>query len=136
MSPTVKAKKTSRDDNRRTLALIRPDALRHHKGTQYARFIVCLLATTRYNKSIRPLYDTKLIAIVFFPDEILEKVKEAGFSIAMAKEVTLTREEAEDFYAEHRGKDFFETLVTNMCRYLFEIDNSTEHISHRGLTRY
>lgn len=51
-----------------------------------------------------------------FIDEILEKIKESGFSIAMAKEVTLTQEEAEDFYAEHRGKDFFEPLVQNMCR--------------------
>ena len=50
-------------------------------------------------------------------DEIMDKIKEAGFSIAMAKEVALTREEAEDFYAEHKGKDFFESLVQNMCRF-------------------
>ncbi|XP_028393484.1 thioredoxin domain-containing protein 3 homolog isoform X2 [Dendronephthya gigantea] len=79
VSPTVKTKKVAKESSHRTLALIRPDALRHHK------------------------------------DEILEKIKESGFSIAMAKEVTLTQEEAEDFYAEHRGKDFFEPLVRNMC---------------------
>ncbi len=60
-----------------------------------------------------------MFTLIFFLDEILEKIKEAGFSIAMAKEVTLTREEAEDFYAEHRGKDFFESLVQNMCRYCY-----------------
>ena len=37
----------------------------------------------------------------------------------MAKEVNLTREEAEDFYSEHKGKDFFEALVQNMCRYCY-----------------
>ena len=49
----------------------------------------------------------------------MDKIKEAGFSIAMAKEVNLTREEAEDFYSEHKGKDFFEALVQNMCRYCY-----------------
>ncbi|CAB3983118.1 thioredoxin domain-containing 3 homolog isoform X4 [Paramuricea clavata] len=79
VSPTVTTRKASKESSQRTLALIRPDALRHHK------------------------------------DEIMDKIKEAGFSIAMAKEVDLTREEAEDFYAEHKGKDFFESLVQNMC---------------------
>ena len=51
-------------------------------------------------------------------DSILAKINESGFSIAMAKELTLSREEAEDFYAEHKDKDFFESLVSNMCRYL------------------
>ena len=50
-------------------------------------------------------------------DSILAKINESGFSIAMAKELTLSREEAEDFYDEHKGKDFFESLVSNMCRY-------------------
>ena len=32
---------------------------------------------------------------------LLEKIKEAGFEIAMVKEMTITKEMAEDFYKEH-----------------------------------
>lgn len=78
VSPAVKTKRR-RSSSQRTLALIRPEALRQHK------------------------------------DSILAKINESGFSIAMAKELTLSREEAEDFYDEHKGKDFFESLVSNMC---------------------
>ena len=48
----------------------------------------------------------------------------------MAKEVNLTREEAEDFYSEHKGKDFFEALVQNMCRYCYYCPLS-EDVSRR-----
>lgn len=65
----------------------------------------------------------KLFDKISLSDEILDKVQEAGFSIAMAKEVNLTREEAEDFYSEHKGKDFFESLVQNMCRYCYHWTN-------------
>ena len=36
----------------------------------------------------------------------------------MSKEITLSREQAEAFYAEHKDTDFFETLVTNMTRFV------------------
>ena len=36
----------------------------------------------------------------------------------MSKEITLSREQAEAFYAEHKGSDFFETLVENMTRFV------------------
>ena len=47
-------------------------------------------------------------------DAILQKIEEAGFKIAMQKEVTLTREQAEDFYSEHRDKEYFDPLVKQM----------------------
>lgn len=36
----------------------------------------------------------------------------------MSKEMTLSRDQAEAFYAEHKDADFFETLVTNMTRFV------------------
>ena len=33
---------------------------------------------------------------------LLAKIREAGFEIAMQKEVTITKQQAEDFYKEHR----------------------------------
>ncbi|NWV27727.1 TXND3 protein, partial [Origma solitaria] len=47
-------------------------------------------------------------------DEIIKKVKEAGFSISKIKEEALTREMAAQFYKDHEGKPFFEDLVNCM----------------------
>ena len=45
---------------------------------------------------------------------ILARFEQQGFNIAAAKMVQLNREQAEGFYAEHRGKPFFEPLVEYM----------------------
>ena len=50
-------------------------------------------------------------------DNILGKIKEAGFNISLSKETHLTREMAEQLYSEHKGKDFFEDLTGLMSRY-------------------
>ncbi|XP_049672695.1 thioredoxin domain-containing protein 3 [Accipiter gentilis] len=47
-------------------------------------------------------------------DDIMQKVKEAGFTISKVKEEALTREMATQFYKDHKGKPFFEHLVTCM----------------------
>ncbi|XP_061183794.1 thioredoxin domain-containing protein 6-like isoform X2 [Saccostrea echinata] len=47
-------------------------------------------------------------------DEILANINEAGFKVAMQKEVQLTKEMAEDFYREHKDQDYFEELVLRM----------------------
>lgn len=47
-------------------------------------------------------------------DDIMQKVKEAGFNISKVKEEALTREMATQFYKDHKGKPFFEHLVTCM----------------------
>ncbi|NXU13048.1 TXND3 protein, partial [Pardalotus punctatus] len=47
-------------------------------------------------------------------DEIIKKVKEAGFSISKVKEQALTREMVTQFYKDHEGKPFFEDLVNCM----------------------
>ncbi|KAM6315241.1 thioredoxin domain-containing protein 3 [Aegotheles albertisi] len=47
-------------------------------------------------------------------DDIMQKVKDAGFTISKIKEEDLTREMAAQFYKDHEGKPFFEDLVTCM----------------------
>ncbi|XP_048454661.1 thioredoxin domain-containing protein 6-like [Rhincodon typus] len=47
-------------------------------------------------------------------DEIIQKIKQAGFIISHMDEKTLSREMAEEFYKEHKGKPFFEQLVDYM----------------------
>lgn len=46
--------------------------------------------------------------------EIYTRFEQAGLKIIAARMKRLTREEAETFYAVHRGKPFFERLVTFM----------------------
>jgi len=47
-------------------------------------------------------------------DSILRTIEEAGFNIAMSKEMYLSREQAEEFYEEHKGEHYFESLINNM----------------------
>ncbi|NXJ92906.1 TXND3 protein, partial [Corythaixoides concolor] len=47
-------------------------------------------------------------------DDIMQKVKDAGFTISKIKEEALTREMATKFYKDHKGKPFFEQLVACM----------------------
>uniref|UniRef100_A0A8C7RR76 Nucleoside diphosphate kinase-like domain-containing protein n=1 Tax=Oncorhynchus mykiss TaxID=8022 RepID=A0A8C7RR76_ONCMY len=49
-------------------------------------------------------------------DTIMNQIKEAGFSISQVKETKLTREMAEEFYKDHKGKDFFNNLVDYMSQ--------------------
>ena len=58
---------------------------------------------------------------------MLEKVQEAGFEIAMQKELTLTKEQAAEFYREHEGKDYFESLCNTMSRYVVCIYTCINH---------
>lgn len=46
--------------------------------------------------------------------EVLVEIEKAGFAIKALKMVHLNQIQAEGFYAEHKGKDFFEPLVTFM----------------------
>ncbi|VDP70303.1 unnamed protein product [Echinostoma caproni] len=53
-------------------------------------------------------------AYELYKEEILEKIKEAGFVVAMQKEIQLTKEQAEEYYSEHRGETYFGELTTVM----------------------
>ena len=47
-------------------------------------------------------------------DEINGMIKENGFKIVASKRVNATRDQFETFYAEHKGKPFYEGLVEFM----------------------
>lgn len=47
---------------------------------------------------------------------IIARLEAEGFAIKAMKRVHLTRAEAEGFYAEHKGRGFFDELVTFMSR--------------------
>ncbi len=49
-------------------------------------------------------------------DEILAKIEEAGFTVAMQKLLHLSKEQAEEFYSEHRDEAYFDELTTTMSR--------------------
>jgi nucleoside-diphosphate kinase len=46
--------------------------------------------------------------------DILSRFEKEGLKIVAMKMIYLTKEKAEDFYAVHKGKPFFEELVTYM----------------------
>ena len=46
--------------------------------------------------------------------EVLQRIQEAGFRVRALKMLRLTKEEAEGFYAVHRGRPFFEDLTDFM----------------------
>jgi nucleoside-diphosphate kinase len=45
---------------------------------------------------------------------ILARIEQAGFTVRAMRRVHLSRREAEEFYAVHRGKPFFPGLTTYM----------------------
>ncbi len=47
---------------------------------------------------------------------IIARLEQEGFTIKAMKRLHLTRAEAEGFYAEHKGRGFFDELVTFMSR--------------------
>jgi nucleoside-diphosphate kinase len=48
-------------------------------------------------------------------NQIFERYLEAGLTFGDMQVLTLKREEAAAFYAEHEGKDFFDGLLDAMC---------------------
>jgi nucleoside diphosphate kinase len=57
-----------------------------------------------------------LVFLSIYIDQILAKIRESGFKVAMSKEIHLTKEQAEEFYKEHQGQEYFEELTTRMSR--------------------
>lgn len=47
--------------------------------------------------------------------QILQRIAEEGFSVEALAQRSLSREEAEGFYAVHRDRPFFSELVEFMC---------------------
>ena len=49
-----------------------------------------------------------------YAGKIIDRIEHEGFDILAIKKVKLTKEEAENFYAIHKGKPFFNELVEMM----------------------
>ena len=49
-----------------------------------------------------------------YTEQICERIEDSGLDIILKKELLLTRNQAEGFYAEHKGKPFFEALINFM----------------------
>jgi nucleoside-diphosphate kinase len=47
--------------------------------------------------------------------QVIQRIEDSGFGIILSKMVHLRPEGADQFYAEHKGKDFFEKLKRYMC---------------------
>lgn len=65
--------------------------------------------------------------------KILAHLEDAGFIVRAAQMVRLTLHEAEAFYAVHRGRPFFRSLVSFMTSgpslpMVLERDNAVEHL--------
>jgi len=48
-------------------------------------------------------------------DEIEKLIESVGFTVVESARMTLTKERAEEFYAEHKGKDYFDELIAFMA---------------------
>ena len=135
VAPTI-VQRRKKKRLQRTLALIRPDALKTRKGMYpYMLQVRLNLQVNSFPNQVNlncfkldqhiltkerlvSLWAFYNIWLFQFLDSILKKIEEAGFTIAMSKEMTLSKEQAEEFYAEHKDEEFFETLVTNMTRFV------------------
>ena len=49
-----------------------------------------------------------------FTKDICSRIENSGLNIVLKKQLLLTRDQAEGFYAEHHGKPFFEALINFM----------------------
>ena len=56
--------------------------------------------------------------LFLYSGEIISKIKEAGFVIALEKEMQLTPEMVEEFYSQHKDKDWFPEFQGHMTRSL------------------
>ena len=71
---------------------------------------------TFINNKKRALFKLYVYLFLSVLDEILEKIKESGFQVALQKEIQLSREQAEEFYKEHTGEAYFEELINRMTK--------------------
>jgi nucleoside-diphosphate kinase len=46
--------------------------------------------------------------------EVIARIQKAGFKILAMRQIKMTRQQAEGFYAVHKGRGFFEELVAFM----------------------
>lgn len=47
-------------------------------------------------------------------EDICSRIEDSGLRIISKKQINLTRDQAEEFYVEHKGKPFYEALIDFM----------------------
>lgn len=69
------------------------------------------------------------MSILFSPfvEEILARIREAGFRIAITKTTKLSEEVAKKFYANCEKKDYYIDLIEHMKRFVFMTYTSTAY---------
>merc|ERR1719333_724890 len=76
-------------------------------------------STESAQRELAFFFDVELTLALIKPDavaagkgeEIVARIEAEGFTVVERETLTLTKERAEQFYAEHKGKGFFEDLV-------------------------
>ena len=66
----------------------------------------------------------------------MDRIEREGFRIVLTEKLTLTKERAEGFYAEHKARPFFNGLVTFMTSgeiYALKLQRSNAIVSWRSL---
>ncbi len=59
---------------------------------------------------------SKIQVICVISEEIMQRIREAGFEVTQQKQQNLSKEMAEAFYSEHKEKEFYDQLVDFMSR--------------------
>ncbi len=67
--------------------------------------------------------------------EVLSRIEKKGFNIIAMKQLCITPELAEKHYGEHKGKDFYEPLITYMTSgpciaFVLERENAITALRH------
>lgn len=60
--------------------------------------------------------DIYIINDTIIPENIVKKIEESGFKVSLSKEQQLTKEIAEQLYADHKDSEFFNELTDFMSR--------------------
>ncbi|KAI9324667.1 nucleoside diphosphate kinase [Zopfochytrium polystomum] len=94
------------------------DALRGSKSVRGSRAALVEKQQQQQPGKVEELQQTlALIKPDAYPgkkDEIVARIKEGGFTIVKEEEVHFSKEKAEEFYKEHKGKGFYEDLTNWM----------------------
>ena len=91
-----------------------PNSLEKQLSIAFGKLCVQTACTSIQLCVFSLLPNTNLNVQCHYVDEILAKVKEAGFTIAMEKQIVLSEGQIADFYGQHTDKDWFGEFTKHM----------------------